>query len=290
MTTPTLLCLGYGYTARHVGALAMADGWKVKGTTRSPEKADALNAEGVAPILWGETLDTHTFEGVDAVLVSAPPDANGCPALRAAGEAIAAHAGDISWIGYLSTNGVYGDHDGAWVDENTTPRPTTERSRRRLSAETAWRAFGEAADIPVVIFRLPGIYGPGRSVFDRIRAGAAQRIFKEGQVFSRAHVEDIACVIKASLDHPEAGTLFNIADDAPSPPQDVIEHACEFIGVAPPPLVPIEDANLSEMARSFYQDNKRVDNSRMKEALGVELLYPSYTEGLRAILETEKRA
>lgn len=188
-------------------------------------------------------------------------------------------------IGYLSTNGVYGDHGGAVVDENSALLATSTRGLARIAAEAAWRDFALAHSHPLVIFRLPGIYGPGRSAFDQIREGRAQRIFKAGQVFSRMHVDDIAGAVAASLERPEAGALFNLADDEPAPPQDVIDYACRLVGVEPPPLIPIEEAQLSEMARSFYADNKRVSNALMKSALGLSLRYPTYREGLSAILK-----
>ena len=161
--------------------------------------------------------------------------------------------------------------------------------RARLAAENAWRAFAEEQGPRLVIFRLPGIYGPGRSAIDQVRSGRAQRIFKAGQVFSRMHVEDIAAAVEASLNRPQAGALFNLADDEPAPPQDVVDYACRLLGVPSPPLIPIEEAALSDMARSFYADNKRVSNALMKRALGVGLLYPTYREGLRAILDSEIR-
>jgi nucleoside-diphosphate-sugar epimerase len=193
------------------------------------------------------------------------------------------------WIGYLSTNGVYGDHRGAEVDEGSPLLATSPRGRARIAAENAWRAFAGEQGHRLVIFRLPGIYGPGRSAIDQVRTGRAQRIYKEGQVFSRMHVEDIAAAVDASLHRPEAGALFNLADDEPAPPQDVIDYACRLLGVPSPPLIPIEEAQLSEMARSFYADNKRVSNALMKRALGLILLYPTYREGLSAILDSEIR-
>ncbi len=291
MSHPRLLCLGYGYVAAALTRLLAAEGspWRVAGATRRTARLAAIEADGVAPVLWSDSgLPEASFDDVAAALVSSAPDADGCPSLHAAGAALSQRADRIRWVGYLSTNGVYGDHDGAWVDETAALRGASPRARNRVAAEEAWAAFGARHGIPVVIFRLPGIYGPGRSAFDQLRMGAAKRIYKQGQVFSRAHVDDIAGAVAASLAAPGAGALFNVADDEPAPPQDVVEYAARLIGLEPPPLTPIEEAEMSDMARSFYADNKRVRNTRMKEALGVRLAYPTYREGLRAILEKER--
>lgn len=282
-----MLVLGYGYVARRLTGRLRACGWTVCGSVRSEAKADALEAEGVAPFLWTqEGLDPAAFESVDALLVSTPPGDDGCPAFAAARAALVERAQKFSWIGYLSSNGAYGDHGGASVDENSALRATSPRAKNRVAAEESWRALAAAARSPLVVFRLPGIYGPGRSALDTVREGRAQRIVKEGQVFNRAHVDDIAAALHASVNNPSAGALFNIADDEPAPPQDVIEYACTLLGVEPPPLVAIEDANLSEMANSFYADNKCVSNARMKARLLSALSYPTYREGLRAIFES----
>lgn len=281
----TLLCLGYGYTARALARRLAAAGWRIAATARTPEKAAMLRADGVGAHLWDEKgVDPAAFEGADAVLISTPPGAEGCPAFAAAAGPLARGAHGVSWIGYLSSNGVYGDHGGAWVDEKSPLHPSTERARARLAAEAAWAAQARGHGLPLVIFRLPGVYGPGRSALDALREGRARRIFKQGQVFNRMHVDDIATALEASLAKPRAGALFNLSDDEPAPPQDVIEYACDLLGVAPPPLVPLEEAGLSAMAKSFYADNKRVRNDLMKQALGVALAYPTYREGLRAIL------
>lgn len=289
MKCKRLLCLGYGYVARRLAARATAAGWAVSGTIRDADRAPSLEKEGVAPVMWTEAgVDPAAIEGADAILVSTPPDANGCPALAAATAALVARAHPASWIGYLSTNGVYGDHGGAWVDETSALNATSPRAKDRIAAEEQWRALAAAARSPLVVFRLPGIYGPGRSALDTVREGRAQRIVKKGQVFNRAHVDDIAAALHASLDNPSAGDLFNIADDEPAPPQDVVEYACDLLGVAPPPLVPIEQSTLSEISRSFYADNKRISNARMKVRLLPALSYPTYREGLRAILREER--
>ena len=289
MTQKTLLCLGYGYVAARLAAEKKAEGWRVAGTTRSAEKAAAMEADGIEAIAWsGGALAEKTFDAASAILISTPPGETGCPAFAAAEPHASIIAKTAKWIGYLSTNGVYGDHDGAWVDEESNLHPTSDRSFRRIRAEADWAGLGAAWSLPVVIFRLPGIYGPGRSALDTVRAGRAQRIVKEGQVFSRAHVDDIVAALQASLAKPRFHDLYNIADDEPAPPQDVIEFACELLSVAPPPLTPIEEADLSDMARSFYADNKRVSNTRMKSLIGGALKHPTYREGLKAIFGAEK--
>ncbi len=288
---PKLLCLGYGYTARAFAALKRAEGWRIAGTTTSPEKVAAMKGDGVEAHVWsGGGFDASWLDSVDAILVSTPPGDAGCPAFNAASAAIAERAKQFRWIGYLSTNGVYGDYDGAWVSEESDLRATSPRALRRIEAEQTWLALAEANNLPLIVFRLPGIYGPGHSAIDTVRAGKAKRIYKEGQVFSRMHVDDIAAALAASMEKPQTHHLYNLADDEPAPPQDVIEYACALLGVDPPPLVAIEDADLSPMAKSFYADNKRVSNQRLKDALGISLKYPTYREGLKAILAAEKEA
>lgn len=284
MTGEKILFLGYGYTAQALARLLRAEGWRIAGTARSAQKAAALDAAQVEPVLWTESgLDPRALDDVDAILVSTPPGADGCPSFAALRDSLPAQARAVSWIGYLSSNAVYGDRGGDWVDETSPLRPSTERGYARVAAEAAWAGFAVEWSTPFAIFRLPGIYGPGRSALDAVREGRARRILKPGQVFNRMHVDDIAAALKASIGRPSAGELFNLADDEPSPPQDVVDYACKLLNVAPPPLVPLEEAGLSEMGRSFYRDNKRVKNTAMKEALGVSLRYPTYREGLDAI-------
>ena len=288
MTDRQLFCFGYGYVAAALGALLRRKGWHIAGTTTSAEKAASMTRSGVSTHLWRDTgFDTGWLDNTNAILISTPPGEDGCPSLAAAQEDIAAHAKQIQWIGYLSTNGVYGDHDGAWVSEESELRPSSDRARRRVQAEKAWAAFARTHQLPLIVFRLPGIYGPGRSALDSVRQGRAKRVLKPGQVFSRMHVNDIAAALIASMEKPFQYSLFNLADDEPAPPQDVIEYACMLLGVAPPPLVSLDDASMSDMAKSFYADNKRVLNKRMKDALGVTLAYPTYREGLNAIFAAE---
>jgi nucleoside-diphosphate-sugar epimerase len=270
-------------------------GWRVAGTGRTPESVDALRARGVEAYLFDGTAPLG--EGLDVLavathlLLSIPPDPSaGDPALMHHGAEIAASRA-LQWLGYLSTTGVYGDRGGAWVDEGTPPRPSGPRGQARLDAERGWLALWREAGVPVHVFRLAGIYGPGRSALDTARAGNAKRIDKPGQVFSRIHVEDIAAVLEASMRRPRPGAIYNVCDDEPAPPAEVIAYACALLGVAPPPLVAYDEIadTLSPMARSFYAESKRVSNRRIKEELGVRLRYPDYRAGLRALLE-ETRA
>ncbi|MDD9732178.1 SDR family oxidoreductase [Mameliella sp. AT18] len=283
--TKTLLSLGHGFSARALAPLLLSEGWEVIGTTRDPAKLEAMRATGVTPILWQEDSVTKALGRATHLLMSAAPDAEGDPALRLVGPAIAARAPDIEWAGYLSTTGVYGDHQGGWVTEDTPLDPATRRGQLRVEAEAAWAAV---PGLPLHIFRLAGIYGPGRGPFAKLRKGTARRIIKPNQVFSRIHVEDIAQVLRASIARPNPGAAYNLCDDAPAPPQDVIACAAEMLGMPIPPEVPFEEAELSPMARSFYSESKRVCNARIKEELGVTLRYPDYQSALAAILAAEQ--
>lgn len=283
-----LLCFGYGYSARALARRLMAQGWQVIGTTRSAGKMDEIRATGAEPALWPPARCGPLLDFATHVLVSTPPDAGGDPVLLHCAGALSARAEQFDWLGYLSTVGVYGDRGGAWVDETSECSPATERGRARLAAEEEWLGYWHDTGLPVHIFRLAGIYGPGRGPFAKVRAGTARRIIKPGQVFSRIHVEDIASVLEASMARPRPGRIYNVCDDEPAPPEEVIAHAAELLGVPLPPAVPIEEAELTPMARSFYAESKRVSNARMKQELGVELAYPSYREGLRALIEAEK--
>ncbi|KUF12685.1 SDR family oxidoreductase [Pseudoponticoccus marisrubri] len=280
----TLLSLGHGYSARALTPRLLAEGWHVIGTTRDPAKAERLRAEGVEPVLWGREALLEVLPEATHLLVSAGPDADGDPSLSLIGPEIARHARSIHWAGYLSTTGVYGDHRGAWVDETTPLSPSSERGAARVAAEAAW---GAIPHLPLHVFRLAGIYGPGRGPFQKIRKGTARRLIKPGQVFSRIHVEDIAQALWASIHAPDPGAVYNLCDDVPAPPQDVLSYAAELLGHPLPPRVDFETAELSEMVRSFYSDNKRVSNARVKKDLNLTLLYPDYQSGLQAILRAE---
>ena len=284
-----LFCFGYGYTAAAFARRLDRGRWRIAGTTTRNDKAIAMRAEGIEAHIWqNDAFHESWIERADAILISTPPGENGCPAFRVARDLIAKNAKSLKWLGYLSANSVYGNHDGAWVDETTEPRPSTKRGRHRVHAENEWFDFAADTNLPLIVFRLPGIYGPQRSAIDTIRQGQAKRIYKEGQVFNRMHVDDIAAVLAASMDTFRAHNLYNLADDDPSPPQDVVAFACELLGIKPPPLIPFEQADLSDMAKSFYTDNKRVSNKRMKDALGVKLAHPTYREGLESIFKAQQ--
>ena len=282
--TKTLLSLGHGYSAQGLATLLLPQGWRVIGTSRKPEKLDSLAATGIEPILFERSSVAKALEQASHVLASAAPSHEGDPALNMIGDDLANHASRLEWVGYLSTTGVYGDHQGGWVDEGAALTPATRRGRLRVEAEAAWRAVD---GLPLHIFRLAGIYGPGRGPFAKVRAGTARRIIKDGQVFSRTHVDDIAQVLAASIDHPNPGAAYNVCDDDPAPPQDVIQHAANLLGLPVPPAIPFEQADMTPMARSFYAESKRVSNTRIKEELGVELIYPDYRRGLEALLAAE---
>jgi nucleoside-diphosphate-sugar epimerase len=283
-----LFCFGLGYSALVLAERLRRRGWVVAGTCRSEANRAALARDGIAAHLFDRDrplADPATaLAGTTHLLSSVPPDAAGDPVIDRHGGDIGAIGRSLAWSGYLSTTGVYGDRAGGWVDETAPLRPTGERGHRRSAAETAWLDLWRRDGVPVHLFRLAAIYGPGRSALDQVRAGTARRIDKPGQVFSRIHVEDIASVLEASMARPNPGTAYNVCDDDPAPPQDVVAFACALLGVESPPLVPFAEAGLSEMARSFYDDNKRVANARIKEELGVRLRYPSYSAGLRALL------
>lgn len=275
----TLLSLGHGYSARALARQLLRQGWRVIGTTRSPTKADAFRAEGVEPLLWPADLGSALAEATH-ILASAAPDATGDPFLNSMPEIARAQA---AWVGYLSTTGVYGDHQGGWVDEGTPLTPASDRGRQRVLAESQWRATG----LPVHIFRLAGIYGPGRGPFEKVRDGSARRIIKPNQVFGRIHVDDIVQVLQASILHPNPGAAYNVCDDNPCPPEEVLSHAAHLLGLPDPPEVSFETAEMTEMARSFYGESKRARNDRIKTELGVRLRYPDYPSGLQALLQEE---
>lgn len=280
---PTLLSFGHGYTARALARLLLPRGWRIIGTSRSQEGVARLEDSGIEPRLWPGSDPLRALDEATHVLTSVAPGAEGDPVLNALGPAIAARRGRFDWVGYLSTTGVYGDHDGGWVDEETQLRPATTRGQHRVAAEAAWQQL----DLPIHIFRLAGIYGPGRGPFAKVRNGTARRIIKPGQVFSRIHVDDIAQVLTASIDRPNPGRAYNVCDNDPAPPQDVIAHAAELLGLPVPPAEDFDSAELSPMARSFYAESKKVRNDRIKDELGVDLLYPDYRSGLSALLALE---
>lgn len=286
-----LFVFGLGYTGLALARPLQAAGWQVAGATRSAEKQARLVAEGIAAHRFerGRPLGApaDALAGVTHLLTSIAPDEAGDPVLDHH-QAELERCRELVWAGYLGTTGVYGDRGGEWVDEASPVAPTMARTRRRVAAEGRWLASG----LPVHLFRLAGIYGPGpgRNALETVRSGSARRIVKPGQMFGRIHVDDIVQVLRASIARPNPGAIYNVADDAPAPPQDVITYACGLLGMAPPPEIPYEEAALSPMARSFYADNRRICNARIKEELGVVLRYPSYREGLQSLLAPEARA
>ena len=286
-----LFCFGLGYSALALARLLAAEGWSVTGTSRTAEKVAQLSALGFASDVFDrdQPLSVDALRRITHILVSIPPDAAGDPALARHGDDIA-KLPHLAWLGYLSTTGVYGDRGGGWVDETSALAPTGERGRRRVIAEQGWLELWRSRGVPVHIFRLAAIYGPGRSPFAALNAGSATRIDKPGQVFSRIHVEDLALVLRASIANPRPGAVYNVCDDEPAPPAVVVAYAAELLGIPAPPLVPFAEAGLSPMARSFYADNKRVRSDLIKSELGVALRHPDYRAGLAAILAAEQKA
>jgi nucleoside-diphosphate-sugar epimerase len=292
----TLLCFGLGYSAEHYVAL-FGDGFeRIIGTVRGVERAAWLNARlagRLKALLFDGKSPTpeigHAIGEADAALISIPQDESGDPVLRAFGDAFM-RTRKLRSIVYLSTIGVYGDRGGEWVDEKAAADPTSTRGRGRLAAEQVWQDFGARRGIPVAILRLAGIYGPGRNALTQIARGDAHRIVKAGQVFNRIHVDDIAQAIDAALTRGASGA-FNVADDEPSPPGDPLVFAAQLLGVPPPPEIPYEKAapSMSPLAKSFWQECRRVKNDKLKHELGVTLRYPTYREGLTALLEAERR-
>jgi nucleoside-diphosphate-sugar epimerase len=289
--TNRLFCFGMGYTAQALAAGLEAEGWAVAGTTRAPSARQDLAARGWDIHLFdsGRPLDdpVAALAGTTHLLASVPPDD--------AGDAVVVHhaadiaaLGGLDWAGYLSTTGVYGDRQGGEVDETADRTPASQRGRRRVAAEDAWLGLLRDHGIPVHVFRLAGIYGPGRNALETVRQGRARRIRKTGQVFGRIHLDDIVQTLRASMARPNPGAAYNLADDEPAPPDEVIAHACGLLGVEPPPLQDFESVRdtLSPMALSFYGENKRVSNLRIKQELGVTLKWPTYREGLKGLLAT----
>lgn len=287
----SLLIFGLGQSSRAFVERVGADFTSITATVRDPSQAQPMpgvdimqfDSEGFDPRL------TEAVIGAEAILSSVPPDAEGDPVLEWFGDTIQA-APALKWLGYLSTVGVYGDHQGGWVDETTPVRGLSERSFRRVQAEQMWQALAQEAGLPLHIFRLAGIYGPAQNALLQLQRGTAKRLIKPGQVFNRIHVEDIAQVLAASLVRPRPMAIYNVADDCPCPPQDVVDYAAGLMGIAPPPEVPFGQAELSEMARSFYSENKRVSNRLIHDELGVSLLYPTYREGLQALWQALRQA
>ena len=282
-----LFLFGPGYSAQALARRMQAQGWSVCGTARSTDSGARLRAMGIEPVdlANAEALSVELARS-QAVLVSAPPGEQGCPALAALGSILRADARP-DWIGYLSTTGVYGDRGGRWVREDSPLAPQSPQGRRRGEAETGWLDITRALALDLAIFRLPGIYGPGRSALDRLRDGSARRVVKPGQVFSRIHAEDLASALEASIGRPRADAIYNLCDDQPCPPQDVIAYAAALLGIEPPPETPYVEAEVSAASRRFFGESKRVSNALAKAELGWRPAFATYREGLAAILAAE---
>jgi len=286
----SLIIFGMGYSSStlvrlHRGGLPAP----IIGTTRSPEKAARLRELGVEPRIFPGTNMRSDLARATHVLISAGPEDGRDPVLNHLAEEFAAAARHLTWVGYLSTTGVYGHHGGEWVDETAPLTPATTRGQARVVAEGQWQALARDHGLPLHIFRLPGIYGPGRGPFAKVRNGTARRIIKPGQVFSRIHVADIAQTLAASMAAPNPGAIYNVCDDNPAAPEDVIAYAAEILNLPLPPATPFEQADLTPMARSFYSESKKVSNARIKEELGIKLKYPTYRAGLDALLAAEQK-
>ena len=286
-----LFCFGYGYSCHYLGdALMKQGGWRVSGTTRDREKRNQLRDLGVKAHLFDSDLPLpdplYMLRDVTHLVISTPPSEDGDVTFNLHAQDLV-NLPNLEWVGYLSTISPYGDRDGRWVDENSVPRPTTKRGSRRLKAEEQWVSLFQSHGLPVHLFRLAGIYGPGRCALDSVRLGTARRIDKPGHAFSRVHIDDIIQILTASMAQPKAGEVYNICDDLPAPSHEVIEYACQMLGISPLPLVPYELVDLAPITRSFYADNKRVRNDKIKEELGVRLLYGTYKQGLEACLKAE---
>lgn len=289
-----LFCFGYGYTAQFLGVALRSLGqeWALAGTTRSKERRTELRSRGIEAYIFDTEKPlgdpVAMMGGVTHLLISTPPGPEGDLVFGYHADDIVHLLPDLKWIGYLSTTGVYGDRDGGPVDEHTKVRPTTIRGTRRVMAEEQWLSLYKARGLPVHIFRLAGIYGPGRCALDSVRGGIARRIMKPGHAFCRVHVEDIVNILIKSMLAPNPGQIYNVSDDEPAPSHEVIAYASRLLGRDPPPLVRFDDANLAPITISFYSENKVVKNNKIKADLGVKLLYPNYRLGLEACLQVEK--
>jgi len=277
-----LLCFGFGFSARAFAARLDKQEWKISATSRDAEGIAEIEAQGFHGLPFDSTL--QIAPDTTHLLISAPPGEKGDPVLQLFQAQLQKFSRQFQWVGYLSTTGVYGDRGGDWVDEESPLEPNTARGQRRLEAERSWLTLHSEFGSPVHLFRLAGIYGPGRNQLLNVRDGSAKRIIKPGQIFSRIHVEDIAGVLAASLAKPNPGRAYNVCDDEPCPPQEVVAYAANLLGLPLPPEIPFEQAELSPMAKSFYADSKRVSNRRIKTELGYKLIYPNYRYGLRALL------
>lgn len=280
-----IFLFGAGYSAQAFSRLMTGEAERIDGTTRNEQNFPALEKAGIAPIIFdGEAASPELIDRLAKsthVVVSISPRESGDPSLAIVEEALRRPDNTIRWIGYLSTVGVYGNHDGNWIDETAPREPTSRRSLERVEAENAWDILSERHGTPVALLRLSGIYGPGRNAFINLERGTARRIIKEGQVFNRIHVDDIAGTLRF-LAGTNTGGAFNITDNEPAPPQDVVGYAAGLMDVAPPPEIPFEEADMTPMARSFYSENKRVSNQRIKD-LGYDFIHPDYKAAFSAM-------
>ncbi|KQV84234.1 SDR family oxidoreductase [Rhizobium sp. Root1220] len=285
-----LVIFGCGYSGTAIAKAFAAEGFRVSGTTRSPEKAAILREQGIDAFVFdGEIIDEALIAAMKSathLVQSIAPRETGDPLIRLAADNIRDLMPRLGWIGYLSTVGVYGDHKGKWVTEDTPCIPVSGRSRERLEAEDGWMAIGQRLGVPAAVLRLSGIYGPGRNAFVNLQRGTARRLIKKDQVFNRIRVEDIGAATRFLADR-DLGGIYNVTDDLPGPPQDVIVEAARLMGVQPPPEQPFETAELTPMARSFYGENKRVSNAKLK-ADGFDFSFPTYPASLAQLLQNNR--
>lgn len=295
MTQYKLFCFGYGYSCEHLKSFLDNDPhnqWQICGTSRDPDRVQAMRDQGISAFRFDFDEDRmladpdYYLYGVTHVLISTPPGNEGDPSFVAHGQDLL-RISSLQWVGYLSSTSVYGDRGGRWVNENSEVTPTSKRGSRRAMAENQWLSLFEHHYLPVHLFRLSGIYGPGRSALDSVRCGMARRIDKPGHAFNRIHVDDISQVLYKSMINPSPGEAYNLADDLPSTSLEVITHACDLLGIEPPPIISYEEADIAPIMKSFYNDNKRISNQKIKEKLGVVLKYPNYESGLHACLDAD---
>ena len=282
MKSPCLLIFGHGYTASALVDHLGTEDWEIFGTTRNVDTADLLKENNITPLMWSDDTSIKSIiKRSNCILHSIAPTEVEDPVYEKFAEDIIARSINLSWFGYLSTTSVYGNHDGQWVDEKTPVNPSSNRGLLRVNAENTWARIN---DLPLHIFRLAGIYGAGRSPLDKIRSGKAQLISKPGQFFSRIHVEDIAQVLKASIEMPNRGSIYNVCDDMPAAPDEVLAYAAKLLNYPEPPRIDFEAAELSPMAKSFYSDNKRVNNHLIKNEFSLALKFPNFKAGLDALV------
>ena len=282
-----LLSFGHGYSAQALADILLPLGWKIRATTRSKEKFNKIKKPGILVRLWSDQSLFDDLDWATHLLISIAPDKYEDLVLKEFREKIIKNIKQFKWVGYLSTTGVYGNHDGGWVDEEEKLIPSTLRGQYRVDAEKEWLRLFNMYNLPIHIFRLAGIYGPGRGPFSKVKSGSARRVIKKNQLFSRIHVEDIAQTLSASILKPNPGAIYNVCDDHPAPPEEVISYAAQLLGLPNPPKVKFEDADMTDMARSFYLESKKVRNDKIKNELGVLLKYPNYKVGLRALIKEE---